>query len=225
MNTPQRKRANVYFDGFNFYHGCFNSNHRSEWNSYKWLNIRDFVSKVFPKFDINCIRYFTALVNPTPDDPDKRIRQQIYIRALETLPKVTIHYGRFAVSKKKRWCADPVARGAQPIMPPKEVLIIEQEEKGSDVNLASFLLIDAYRNEYDVAIIVSNDSDLATPIKLVRSVFGKQVALLNPRAKTATDLRGIADYYRSVRLGPLKASQFPPTLFDEHGQITKPSSW
>lgn len=225
MNTPWRKRANVYFDGFNFYHGCFNSNHRDDWRPYKWLNIEAFIAKVFPNFEINRIRYFTALVNPTPDDPDKRVRQQTYIRALETLPKVMVHYGRFAVSKKKRWCADPATRGAQPIMPPKEVLIIEQEEKGSDVNLAGYLLVDAYNDEYDVAIVVSNDSDLATPIKLVRSVFSKQVALLNPRAKTATDLRGMADFYRSVRLGPLSACQFPPILFDEHGQIMKPSSW
>lgn len=103
--------------------------------------------------------------------------------------------------------------------------MIEQEEKGSDVNLASYLLVDAFAQEYDIAVVVSNDSDLLTPISLVRSVLGRKVALLNPRPRTAKDLQGVADIYRDVRLGPLQACQFPPTLRDANGTITKPATW
>jgi hypothetical protein len=53
------------------------------------------------------------------------------------------------------------------------VSIIEEEEKGSDVNLASYLLVDGFAGEYDIAIVVSNDSDLAEPIRLVRSILGR----------------------------------------------------
>jgi hypothetical protein len=110
------------------------------------------------------------------------------------------------------------------LLPIQTADVIEQDEKGSDVNLASYLLVGAHVQEYDLAIIVSNDSDLATPITLVRSVFGRQVALLNPRPKTATDLQNIADIYRTVRRGPLHASQLPPVLADANGTIHKPQT-
>lgn len=38
------------------------------------------------------------------------------------------------------------------------VTVLKTEEKGSDVNLASRLLRDGYRDNYDVAAIISNDS-------------------------------------------------------------------
>jgi uncharacterized LabA/DUF88 family protein len=65
--------------------------------------------------------------------------------------------------------------------------IIEREEKGSDVNLASYLLLDAFNREYDLAVVVSNDSDLAEPIRLVRSEFGLRVRIVNPRKFLAYD--------------------------------------
>jgi hypothetical protein len=225
----EKPRANVYFDGFNFYYGCFSNRGRDHWKPYKWLDLSRFIKNVFPHHSIRRIRYFTALVKPTPDDPDKQERQLTYLRALRTLPNLAIHEGRFSRTAKWRWEADLASfvpphspKLADPI---KFVPIIEEEEKGSDVNLASYLLVDAFLNEYDVAIVVSNDSDLAEPIKLVRTVLGRKVILLNPRAKTATDLRNIADGYRSVRLGPIIASQFPDELDDAHGTITRPEAW
>jgi len=105
------------------------------------------------------------------------------------------------------------------------VRVFVPEEKGSDVNLASHLLMDGFEKEYEVAIVVSYDSDLAEPISLVRARLGLKVGLLNPRKKTAFGLQGIADFYRSVRLGPLRDCQFPTQLADENGTITKPSTW
>ena len=168
MRKSPKKRANVYFDGFNFYHGCFRDSARPPiWQTCKWLDLRAFCERVFPNFDINRIRYFTALVNPTPTDPHNRLRQQTYLRALETIPNLTVHRGRFATNRKKRWVADPRSNKPTPRLPLQTVDVIEQEEKGSDVNLASYLLVDAFAQEYDVAIVVSNDSDLVTPITLV----------------------------------------------------------
>lgn len=93
------------------------------------------------------------------------------------------------------------------------------------MNLASYLIVDGFQNRYDVAVVVSNDSDLAEPIRLVKTTIGKRVMILNPRSRTATDLQGIADGYRTVRLGPIASSQFPKTLQDEHGVISKPATW
>jgi hypothetical protein len=49
-----------------------------------------------------------------------------------------------------------------------KVKVLKTEEKGSDVNLASYLLIDAYRSDRDVAVIVSNDFDLLFPIEHIK---------------------------------------------------------
>lgn len=222
-------RVNVYFDGFNFYYGCFKNHQRPEWKPYKWLNLAEFIARVFPHYHVNRIRYFTALVKADPHDPDQPVRQQTYLRALRTIPNLDVHEGRFLRSAKRRYEADP-ASFLPPYIPVTKdplsmVNIIEEEEKGLDVNLASYLLVDGFANEYDIAIVVSNDSDLAEPIRLVKSVLGLKVILLNPRKKTASDLQGIADQYRSVRLGPIQGSQFPSTLRDADGIITKPPTW
>ncbi|MGH2532162.1 MAG: NYN domain-containing protein [Thermomicrobiales bacterium] len=211
--TP-KPRANIYVDGFNFYHGCIRG------TPYRWLDFGAYFPLVFPHYAINRVRYFTAIVNPTSDDPDKAVRQQTYLRALQTVPGLSIHLGRFSTHVKQRYLASTATSAT-----PTKVDVIEHEEKGSDVNLASYLLVDGFAGEYDVAIVVSNDSDLAEPIRLARSRLGVKIGLLNPRKHTAFDLKGIADFYQRVRRGPLSVSQFPPTLTDANGTITKPPGW
>ena len=205
------EKTNVYIDGFNFYYGCIRG------TPYRWLDLGRFCQTVFPKNRIHRIRYFTALVKPTPQDPTQPQRQLTYLRALGTIPNLSIHYGRFSVTTKRRWLANTC--------PPRRVEVIHVEEKGSDVNLASHLLIDGFDGDYDVAIVVSNDSDLLEPIRLVRSRLGRTVGLLNPYKKTAVDLRGEADFYRDVRESALRSCQFPTTLIDANGTIVKPAEW
>lgn len=186
MTVNPTSRVNVYIDGFNLYHACFDT--RSPWRAYKWLDLGSWAANLFPGSTINQIRYFTALVDPTPINPDNRTRQLAYIRALETIPHLTVHQGYFATNTKTRYLADPSIRKSTPLIPIQAVRVVEAEEKGSDVNLASYLLIDAFRSDYDVAVVVSNDSDLAEPIRLVRSEFGLQVGLVNPRKDFAAKL-------------------------------------
>ena len=64
--------------------------------------------------------------------------------------------------------------------PPQFVKVIKTEEKGSDVNLATHLLHDAHTAKFDIGVVISNDSDLLEPIKLVRHHLKKQVGVLNP---------------------------------------------
>lgn len=228
VTPPPVPRANVYFDGFNLYHACFDDRNggRAHWRQYRWLDLGALCGNLFPDHHINRIRYFTALVNPTPDNPDCRTRQLEYIRALRTIPHLTVHQGRFATTVKKRKRADPEQRPrVVAVEPVEEVHVIEAEEKGSDVNLASYLLVDGFRQEYDVAIVVSNDSDLAEPLRLVRSELGLKVILVNPRRTVAWDLQDAADLYKHIRLWALQASQLPDTLTDTNGVITKPSTW
>jgi len=222
----QRQVANVYFDGFNFYYGCFKgTGARAGWAAYRWLDLAAFCANAFPEYRVNRIRYFTALVRPSPENPGQSDRQQVYLRALRTIPSLTVHEGRFATTLKWRYLAVPGQRDIVRKEPPEKVPVIHEEEKGSDVNLASHLLVDAFRGEFDVAVVVSNDSDLAEPIRLARAELGREVTLLNPRRSFTADLQGVQSHYRNVREWMLRDAQFPAALADEHGVITKPDSW
>ena len=76
------------------------------------------------------------------------------------------------------------------------VAVLKTEEKGSDVNLATYLLMDAFDQDYELALVVSNDSDLVGPIEVVQRRFGLPVGVVNPHRTTSHALRVAASFYR-----------------------------
>ena len=84
---------------------------------------------MLPKDRVNRIRYFTATVSARPDNPDAPQRQQVYLRALETIPGLSIHFGHYLSHVTRMPLANPPRPGARTV----EV----KTEKG-DVNLASY---------------------------------------------------------------------------------------
>jgi uncharacterized LabA/DUF88 family protein len=174
-------KTNVYIDGFNLYYGCIHD------TPHAWLDMSALCARLLPNNQINRIRYFTALVTPRPSDPQQRNRQEIYIRALRTIPNLTIYYGSFLATKPWMRRADGKGR----------VRVLKSEEKGSDVNLASHLLIDCFRSDCDVAVIISNDSDLVFPIEHVKKHLGKIIRIVNPRP--SRELLAVANFYKQIR--------------------------
>ena len=161
-------RTNIYIDGFNFYYRALRG------TAYRWLGIGKLAHLLLPRNQINRIRYFTAVVTSRPSDPTQAQRQQAYLRALRTIPNLTVHYGHFLANTKRR----PLAR--QPQTGPRVVEVLDSEEKGSDVNLASHLLMDGFEEDYELAVVISNDSDLQLPVRMVRTRLGKQVGVFDP---------------------------------------------
>ncbi len=107
----------------------------------------------------------------------------------------------------------------------KFVQVVKTEEKGSDVNLATHLLHDAYQDDYDVGVIVSNDSDLLEPIKIVKKVLRKIIGIINPQRHPSSVLVQQADFVKPVRKWVLGQSQFPQILKDARGSFSKPIGW
>jgi len=109
---------------------------------------------------------------------------------------------------------------------PRTVEVIKSEEKGSDVNLAVHLVNDAWSDLFDVALVVSNDSDLAEAIRLARQ-RGKPVGVVNPSAtnKMCFELYNCASFRRRVEPKHLRASQLPPSLAHQGIQLVKPATW
>lgn len=145
---------------------------------YRWVNLESLFQFLLPKNTIQEIKYFTALVSARPNDPSQPQRQQLYLRALATLPKVSVHLGHFLVHEVTM----PLV--VAPGQPQQYARVIKTEEKGSDVNLATHLLHDAHMDRLDVAVVVSNDSDLLGPIKIVRNELGKKVGILTSSSKS-----------------------------------------
>ncbi|HUZ90056.1 MAG TPA: NYN domain-containing protein [Candidatus Acidoferrales bacterium] len=208
------ERTNVYVDGFNLYYRLLKDN-----PARKWTNLVELFRLVLPSNDIRRVRYFIALVNAWPEDPGQPVRQQTYLRALDTLDEVSIHYGNFRPRTKRLRLANPRPKG------PKTALVTYSEEKGSDVNLGSWLLLDAARNDFDVAVVVSDDSDLLTPVRMVTTDLHKKVGILNPQQKGACQLREAATFVRRLRAGPLAGCQFPDEMTDVNGTFHRPPSW
>jgi uncharacterized LabA/DUF88 family protein len=205
--------TNVYIDGFNLYFGSVKG------TPYKWLDLEALCQRLLPKDDVRRIRYFTAKVSARYGDPRQPERQQFYLRALETLPTVSVHYGHFLTHSVSMPLANASAAG------PRTVRVLKTEEKGSDVNLASHLLLDAFRNDCDVAVVMSNDSDLRVPVRIAEEQLGVTVGIINPHpvGRRSRVLRGT--FFKQLRPSILAQCQLPETVTDTNGVIRKPAAW
>jgi hypothetical protein len=106
---------------------------------------------------------------------------------------------------------------------PEVAKVWKTEEKGSDVNLGSHLIRDAFQGEFDVAAVLSNDTDLVEPIRIVTEELRLPVGLLCPVAKPADGLASVASFIRHIRRRHLQLSQFPETI--PGTAISRPLSW
>ena len=107
------------------------------------------------------------------------------------------------------------------------VEVIRTQEKGSDVNLAAQMLLDGFKNDYECAVVVSNDSDLLRPIQIAIHDLGRKVGVLAPTRNKHPSrvLAANATFIKHIRPEVLATSQFPSTLTDAHGSFSKPASW
>ena len=212
MYAPYPVATIVYIDGFNFYYGAVKG------TRHKWVDLEAVCRRLLPRDDIVKIRYFTARVTERPDDPQRPVRQAAYLRALAMNPLIENHYGHFVTRPTRLPLADP--RG-----PERVVTVLRTEEKGSDVNLAAHLLADAFTGRCTTAVVVTNDSDLAGPVRMVREECGIPVGVINPHRSGKRSRRLQGTFFKQFRKKILAECQLPPTLHDRNGVIQKPENW
>jgi uncharacterized LabA/DUF88 family protein len=210
----------LYIDGFNLYYGAVKS------TPLRWLNPVALVNRIFPKNTIEGVKYFSARVEPRNGNLSQPLRQQFYWRALRTLPNLEIIEGDFRTRVVDAAVATP---------PPPFIKVYKTEEKGSDVNLAAHLLFDGFEKRYDCAIVITGDSDLITPIRMVKEKLKLPVGVLNPQRLSGPDtrperksggLQRAATFFRNgITWAQLENSQFPDTLQDAQGTFNKPVTW
>ena len=93
-------------------------------------------------------------------------------------------------------------------------------------NIGAYMLLDACRGRCDVAVVITNDSDLREPVRLVREELGITVGVVNPHA-TAKRSRSLkATFFPQLRPNVVSQCQFPDALKDADGRVVhKPEGW
>ena len=204
------ERVAVYIDGLNLYYGLRDRG----WRRYYWLDLQRMSESIMRPYQrLQFIRYFTAELLPNGGADARVERQDAYLQALSSLPKVDIQYGLHI--PKSVTC--PRCGEAS----------LTYEEKMTDVNIAVALLEDANNDLFDTAILISADSDLTRPIEVVRQKFAnKRVIVIFPPKRHSQHLSDVAT--RSFHIGRdlLRDSQLPDPVAKPDGYpVHKPARW
>ena len=145
----------------------------------------------------------------------------LYYGSLKRTPYKCLDLGRLY----GHFLTHSVSMALTGVTPTQRVWEDKTEEKGSDVNLASHLVRDAFRAAFQVAVLITNDSDLAEPVRIVRQELNLPVGVLNPHQHHSAELKRIATFVKRIRQSDLVASQFAAVLNDAKGAFHKPPSW
>lgn len=204
------ERVVVYIDGLNLYYGMKSMG----WRRYYWLDLQRLSENMMnPYQQLQLVRYFTAKVLPDDNAQGQAERQDAYLLALSSLPKLRIKYG-FHIPKTITCphCGAGIRR---------------YEEKMTDVNIAVALLEDAHDDLYDTAILISADSDLIGPVEVVRQKYAnKQVIAAFPPKRNSWQLRQAASAAFTLGRKRIAQSQLPNPVHKPDGYpVPKPDNW
>lgn len=193
-------RVGAYVDGFNLYYGARGVCGRST-PGWRWLDLRALATNLirahstWPAVSSTRVVYCTARISGA-DNPVGQRAQDTYLRALKAAGSVDeLSMGQYVTRTATAPLAVAGERGKPVLVHPAWPVMVKdgeanvgaatfmasvarREEKGSDVNVASHLLIDIFEARIDAAVVVSNDSDLAFPIVEARKRV--PVGLVNP---------------------------------------------
>lgn len=244
-------RVGVYIDGFNLYYGARGMLGRST-PGWRWLDLRSLTDRLVVDQSpwtaaSSRVVYCTARIKADATDPNAPgpREQHVYLRALEqsgstdvialgnyvsrvaTAPLATANKRGKPVITRPDWPIK-VKDGTVGDVPNAMFMasVARREEKGSDVNVAAHLLLDVLQGTVDAAIVISNDSDLAFPLREAR--LRVPVGTVNPtRSPLAGDLKGDSvdgvggHWWYRLEPGDLTSCQLPTQI----GKLTKPTPW
>jgi hypothetical protein len=246
-------RVGVYVDGFNLYYGARAICGRGT-AGWRWLDIRSLAGNLiaarndWPNAVLERVVYCTATIDQG-SNPSGYADQSTYLKAIRASGSVDqIAYWRY-VARVKTAPLATTSPGGRPVLthPSWPVMIQDgagaavpgalfmvsyahREEKGSDVNVASHLLIDMFKGTVDAALVISNDSDLSYPLRQARLVI--PVGTVNPsRNPTAGALMGQpgdgvgVHWWRRLVAADYTGHQLPDPVPGHGTSYTRPVGW
>lgn len=233
---PIPLRTRIYVDGYNLYYGCLKR------TPYKWLDLNEVFNQILKsvlyerdgmptEFSLLplSIKFFTAPILKNFAKADDSVSSQVnYHDALRG------HLGNAIEIIEGYYDAKP---GRAPLYdkskPPRDCEVNDiwkLEEKQSDVSLALHAYSDALRDEVDHVVIVTNDTDIAPALELIRAHTKAVVGLIVPARenvrKVNSDLEKLSDWTREHFVDhELASSQMPAMVRFDGRAIHKPLSW
>lgn len=199
-----------YVDGFNLYH-AIQALDRPE---LKWLNLKELATGFLRQGDtLHTVCYFTAVQSHPAAKASRHRRYKDALRA----EGVEIVDSNFQSVRKHCRDFDRNCRF--------------QEEKRTDVALATRYVLDAFRGEVERVILVTADSDQIPAIEAIQVHSPlTQIELVIPpgRRENAKELAGLFDR-RPVELtaGRLAGCLLPRSVYRQDGHVaaTCPAEW
>lgn len=243
QGTPELEplRTRIYVDGYNFYYGCLRG------TPHKWLDLLPLFEKhILPSALVKdgdghirqstllpspSIKFFTAkIIESVARAPDSVSSQARYHTALRKLHdgRIELIEGYYAVNKMKVKIVDAEAPDRAP-RECQEIQAWKVEEKQSDVKLALQAYHDAITGQIDHAVIVTNDTDIAPALEMIRAhtnvLIGVVVPTTDHTRPPNTDLVKLAHWTRRhINSNELAACQLPRVIQGKR-PTTKPESW
>jgi uncharacterized LabA/DUF88 family protein len=202
-----KERVIAYIDGYNLYFGLMESGFRR----YLWLDVKLLISNLIkPHQELVAVNFFTTLVT---NDERKRIRQKDYIDALHTIDNLQIVFGKFQKERSScKVCGN---------------IYFTEAEKKTDVNIATKMICDYYEDRFDMAMVVSGDTDLVPPIKYINEhSANKRVMAIFPPNRTNDEVRKYAKGDLVIGRKTLADSQLPEMVTNKNGEVLhRPEEW
>jgi hypothetical protein len=240
----------VYIDGFNLYYGGRGIMGGSGQPGWRWLNLRQLATTMVAQHSgwanatVTRVVYCSARIDGA-SNPDGARDQEIYLRALRAADAVDhIEMGRYVnrvtnsplatrgkngrpVLTNATWPVMIQDASGQPVNAARFIVsVARREEKGSDVNVASHLLLDLLHQRITAAVVISNDSDLAFPLAQARDLI--PIGLINPSktylagALRDQPHRGVGQHWwHQLTSHDLTSAQLPKKI----NNITAPTGW
>ena len=196
-----------YIDGFNLYYGL----RQRSWRQYYWIDPFRLIQSLFaPGHELVAVKYFTARIH---GPQDKRDRQTAFLDAIRASSQAEIILGKFY--KKPRSCH---ACGAK---------WTSSEEKMTDSAIASNLVADAFRDQFDTAFLVGGDTDIVPAVKMVRRWFPeKRLSVWFPPARRNQEVEDNCHDSNSINGSHLGASLLPDEVeVEENVFVRRPVTW
>ena len=201
------KNVIVYIDGFNLYFGLIEKG----WRKYLWLDLKKFAnSLLIPDQSLVHTKYFTSRISKPVS---KQRRQSIFIDALNTLSDFSVFYGRYQA--QVRTCENC------------GFTTFISNEKKTDVNIATEMMVDAFQNSFDTAILVSADADLTAPIVAIRRLFpNKTIVVAFPPKRDSYELRTVSSTHYFIGEHNFRNNLLPEAVRTKSGfELKRPDKW
>ncbi len=169
-------RVMIYIDGSNAYHSL------KSIFGYTNLDFEAFCKKLAGRRQLVRVYYYNAPVDHTKE-PERYKDQQTFFNRMRRIPYLEVRLGRLVY---RNWPAE------------------RSYEKGIDVKMATDMIVQAFNNLYDVAVLVSGDNDFADALQAVKDTGRHVEVALFGDTWSSQHLRDVADKAVRINKGFLK---------------------